>query len=144
MGYTSDLTAGLAQLLDDENIGAYRPNGPPFTSADTAIVLGNMPSSPDRVICLNPYPVEDTGLSNAITAVQFRFRAGADPAAVLDMADAVFDALDNREHFTLGTVPVDLAWRFSQLPWGADTLGREELTANYYLRTIRAATYAYE
>ncbi|MFJ4847537.1 minor capsid protein [Streptomyces sp. NPDC088733] len=144
MGYTSDLVAGLAQLLDDAGIGAYRPNGPPFTVGDTAIVLGNMPAAPDRVICLNPYPVEDTGMPETITAVQFRIRCGADPTDVLDLADAVFDALDNRSRFTLGTVPVDLAWRFSQLPWGADTVGREELTANYYLRTIRSQTHAHE
>lgn len=76
--------------------------------------------------------------------MQVRLRAGRDPRHVQDAADALFDLLHGREHYQLGGVHVALSWRQSQAWIGQDEHGRMELTANYYMRTTRAATYANE
>ncbi|MEU0084893.1 minor capsid protein [Streptomyces sp. NPDC006274] len=143
MGYTSDLVSGLAELMTTAGIGVYRPDGV-FAADDTGITLGTVPEAPDRLLCLSPYPVEDTGLTDAITAVQVRMRAGHDPTALADLADDVFDLLHGREGFYLRTVRVGLAWRQSQALMGQDEHGRMELSANYYLRTSRSSPHLYE
>ncbi|MCI4045478.1 minor capsid protein [Streptomyces sp. TRM75563] len=144
MSYTADIVEGLAELLDEQGLGTYGPPDEPYPTEGTAIVLGVMPALPDRVLCLTPYPVEDTGGPEAITAVQVRIRAGRDPRAVYTLADDVFRVLHGREHFRLRTVPVALMWRASEAPLGLDANGRMELTANYYAHTHRATPHAYE
>lgn len=144
MSYTADLVEGLAELFDEQGLGTYGPPDEPYPTEGTAIVLGVMPALPDRVLCLTPYPVEDSGGPEAITAVQVRMRAGRDPRAVYTLADDVFGVLHGREHFRLRTVPVALMWRSSEAPLGLDANGRMELTANYYARTRRAFPHAYE
>ncbi|MFJ4009467.1 minor capsid protein [Streptomyces sp. NPDC090026] len=143
MTYTTDLLEGLADLMDGEALGSYRPDEA-LPAGSTAIVLGRMPPDPDRVIALNAYPVEDTDLSDAITAVQARFRAGTDPRQVDTAADQLFDLLHNRRHYTLRGIHVALSWRQSQAWIGQDTHGRMELTANYYFRTTRPSPHLHE
>ncbi|MFJ2292095.1 minor capsid protein [Streptomyces sp. NPDC087894] len=140
MTYTTDLTEGLAELFTGEALGVYRPDSP-LQDGETAIVLGVMPEAPDRVICLTAYPVEDSDLTDAITAVQVRIRAGRDPRAVDELADRAFDLLHNRQGYRLRGVYVALSWRQSQAWIGQDTHGRMELTANYYLRTVRPGSH---
>lgn len=144
MSYTADLVEGLAELLAEQGLGTYGPPDEPYPTTGTAIVLGVMPTLPDRVLCLTPYPVEDTGGPEAITAVQVRMRAGRDPRAAYTLADGVFSALHGREHFRLRSVPVAVMWRASEASLGLDANGRMELTANYYARTSRANPHAYE
>ncbi|MFD3790777.1 minor capsid protein [Streptomyces cyaneofuscatus] len=144
MSYTADVVEGLAELLDEQGLGTYGPPDEPYPTTGTAIVLGVMPAQPDRVLCLTPYPIQDTGGAEAITAVQVRMRAGRDPRDAYALADAVFDALHGREHFRLRAVPVALMWRASEAPLGLDANGRMELSANYYARTHRATPNAYE
>ncbi|MEU4178201.1 minor capsid protein [Streptomyces sp. NPDC026589] len=144
MSYTVDLIEGLAELLDEQGLGTYGPPDEPYPTTGTAIVLGVMPTLPDRVLCLTPYPIEDTGGPEATTAVQVRMRAGRDPRAVYNLADALFGVLHGREYFRLRTVPVGLMWRASEAPLGLDANGRMELTANYYARTTRPSAHAYE
>ncbi|GAA4684517.1 minor capsid protein [Streptomyces youssoufiensis] len=143
MSYTTSLLGGLAQLIAEAGIAAYRPDGV-YGEADTGITIGVMPDNPDRIICLTAYPVEDTHLTDAITGVQVRVRAGRDPRDADHLADATFDLLHGREHFTASGVYVAVCWRQGQAPLGQDQLGRTEVTGNYYLRTIRPATNAYE
>ncbi|WP_405676914.1 minor capsid protein [Streptomyces sp. NBC_01511] len=138
MGYTSDFTAGLAALLDAEGLGTYRPDGV-FGPSDTGITVAVVPEAPDRLICITPYPVEDTGQTDVIEAVQIRMRTGRDPTALSDLADQVRDLLHGREGFYLRSVRIALAWRNSQIPMGQDVHGRLELAANYYLRATRPA-----
>ncbi|QLF83199.1 hypothetical protein QEN62_gp13 [Streptomyces phage AxeJC] len=144
MSYTTDIVEGLAELLDEQGLGTYGPPDEPYPSDGTAIVIGFMPAAPDPVICLTPYPVEDTGGTDAITAVQVRMRAGRDPREVYALADAVCDLLHGREHFRLRGVPVALMWRQSEAQLGLDSTGRMEMSANYYARTTRATPNAYE
>ncbi|MER8086617.1 minor capsid protein [Streptomyces sp. NPDC094048] len=143
-GYTADLVEGLADLLDEHGLGAYGPPDEPYPTNGTAITIGAMPAAPDRVICLTPYPVEDTGGTDAITAVQVRMRASRDPRDAYRVADAVCDLLHGREGFHLRAVPVALMWRQSEAQLGLDANGRMELSANYYARTTRPGPNAYE
>ncbi|MEU2111822.1 minor capsid protein [Streptomyces sp. NPDC019507] len=141
MAHTRALLEGLAALLADAGLGVYRPGpGEVYAADETALGFGAMPDTPDRVIWLNPYPVTDTDLTDAVTGVQFRMRA-ADPMALLDLADAVFGELHNRQNLAFGALRVALLWRQSQALLGQDATGREELTANYYVRSTRPAPY---
>ncbi|WEH40800.1 minor capsid protein [Streptomyces sp. AM 2-1-1] len=143
MTYTVDLVEGLADLLTAEALGVYRPDSP-LVPTETAIVLGVMPEDPDRVLCLTAYPVEDTDLTDAITAVQIRIRAGPDPRAADRLADQLFGLLHERRSYRLRGVYVALSWRESQAWIGQDVHGRMELTANYYLRTTRPGPFLNE
>ncbi|MFI9339964.1 minor capsid protein [Streptomyces sp. NPDC052773] len=140
MSYTSSLLDGIGGLLQEAAVGVYSPDaviGP----GSTGIFRGVVPEEPDRAIGLTAYPVEDTDLTDAITAVQFRMRAGRDPDAIDDLADAVFDAFHNRQHYVCGGIHVALSWRQSQAWIGQDAHGRMELTSNYYFRTTRSGAY---
>ncbi|MGW9385407.1 minor capsid protein [Streptomyces globisporus] len=144
MSYTADVVEGLAELLAEHGLGTYGPPDEPYPTEGTAIVLGVMPAQPDRVLCLTPYPITDTGGPEAITAVQVRMRAGRDPRAVYDLADDVFGVLDGREHYRLREVSVSLSWRQSEASLGLDGSNRMELTANYYFRTLRRTAHTHE
>jgi len=145
MTYTLDVIEGLAELLTGQALGVYRPDSP-FQAGETAIVTYRMPPAPDRAICLTPYPIEDSGGTDTITAVQVRMRCGVDPRDVAALADDVFAVLHGREAFALRGVPVALMWRQSEAVLGMDANGRLEITANYYARTTRtrATPNAYE
>ncbi|MER5769552.1 minor capsid protein [Streptomyces sp. NPDC001985] len=140
MGYTADLLGGLSALLADAGLGVYRPGGI-YADGETGIFHGVIPEGPDRAICLTPYPVEDTDLTDTITGVQVRLRAGPETASVLDLADGVFAALHNRRALAFGSVRVALIWRQSQALLGQDPHGRTELAGNYYARTTRTAPH---
>lgn len=143
MAYTSDLLAGLAQLIAGAGLGTYRPTGV-YTSAETGITIAVVPEAPDRLICLTPYPVDDTGLTDVITGVQIRMRAGRNPTDVSDLADNVRDLFHNRRGFTAGAVLVTAMWRESQALLGQDEHGRIELASNYYVRGTRPGPHLYE
>jgi hypothetical protein len=141
VSYTSSLLDGIGGLLEGAAVGIFDPDtviGPD----QTGIFRGVMPDEPDRAIGLTAYPVEDTDLPDAITGVQIRMRAGpSDVDAIDDMADAVFNALHNRQHYKADGIHVALSWRESQAWIGQDTHGRMELTANYYFRTTRSGAH---
>jgi len=139
-GYTSSLLDGIAGLLEGVGVGLFRPDTV-IADPDTGIFRGVMPDTPERALALTAYPVEDSDLTDAITGVQFRMRAGRDPDAIDDMADAVWNALHNRRHYDCGSVRVTLSWRQSQAWIGQDAQGRMELTSNFYFRTVRSGSH---
>ncbi|MFF9312145.1 minor capsid protein [Streptomyces sp. NPDC014748] len=139
-GYTSSLLDGVAGLLAEAGVGVFRPDGV-ISDPDTGIFRGVMPDTPERALGLTAYPVADDDTVNAITGVQVRMRAGHDPDAVDDLADAVFEALHNRRHFWISGIYVALAWRQSQAWIGQDAQGRMELTSNFYFRTVRSGSH---
>lgn len=143
MGHTNALVDGLASLIAGAGLAVYRPNGI-YTSGETGITVAIVPDTPDGVICLTPYPVEDTDLTDAVTGIQVRMRQGRDPRLVEDLAEDVFDLLHNRRGLVLGGIQVALIWRQSQAPMGQDVHGRQEISANYYARTTRPAPHLYE
>ncbi|MFG2780828.1 minor capsid protein [Streptomyces prunicolor] len=138
--YTNSLLNGIAGLLDDAEVGVFDTTRV-ITPDETGIFRGAMPDQPDRALVINDYPVDDNDTTNAITGVQFRMRAGRDPNAIGDMADAVFNAFHNRQHYECGGIHVSLSWRQSQAWIGQDTQGRMELTANFYFRTVRSGSH---
>lgn len=143
MAYTGAFLDGLAALIAEAGLAIYKPDGI-YTAAETGLFFTVMPDEPDGVVCLTAYPVEDTDLTDAITGVQVRMRAGRDPRAVDQLADDVFDLLHNRRGLALGGVQVALIWRQSQAPMGQDVHGRQEISANYYARTTRPSPHLYE
>ncbi|WP_307821874.1 minor capsid protein [Streptomyces coffeae] len=139
MSYTIPLVEGLAQLLAADGIGTWHANGA-YTAAEVGITVTAVPDAPDQIIAITPYSVDDSsGTTDVVQGIQIRFRAGPDPRVLLEREDAVYELLHMREHTTLGGIHVALMWRQS-LAWiGADDRGRQELTANYYLRPVRPA-----
>lgn len=139
-GYTSSLLDGIAGLLQEAGVGLFTPDVV-IADPDTGIFRGVIPDTPDRALGLTAYPVEDSDLTDAITGVQIRMRAGRVPDAIDDLADAVWDALHNRRRYDCGGVRVALSYRQSQAWIGQDAHGRMELTANYYFRTTRSGSH---
>ncbi|MFE6689640.1 minor capsid protein [Streptomyces sp. NPDC057743] len=141
MSYTTDLLDGLARLLDAARVGTYRPDGV-YGPSDTAITIAAMPPAPDRVLCLSAYPVTDSpSLTDTTTGIQVRTRAGPDPREVDVLDDAVFDVLHGSGPHAWGAVRVQLLYRVSAAPIGADSAGRMERSSNYYARAHRAAQH---
>jgi len=142
VGYTRDVLDGTALLLAAGGLGVYRPGGVYGPDEDiTAIGYGTRPEAPDRILWLNTYPVTDTDLSDVTTGLQVWIRTGPDPLDAVDLADGVFAALHNRQGLRFGETPVELMWRQSQTLLGQDPHGRQEMTANYYLRAQRPAPF---
>jgi hypothetical protein len=138
MSYTVDLLDGLARLLHNAGVGIYRPDGV-YDQAETAITIATAPPAPDRAIVLAAYPVTDSAaLTDTITGVQVRTRAGADPRGVDQLDDEVFEVLHGSGPHLFGAVRVQLIYRASGAPIGADLAGRMERSANYYARAHRA------
>ncbi|WP_282698224.1 minor capsid protein [Streptomyces sp. CC208A] len=135
-GYTTSLLGGLGVLIDGAGIAVWRPDGV-IGPGETGLYSAVVPPEPDRAIGMTTYPVEDTDLTDAITGVQFRLRAGRNPDDVNDLADSLFDLLHNRQHYQLAGIHVALSWRQSQAWIGQDDHGRMELTSNFYFRTTR-------
>jgi hypothetical protein len=143
VSYTTSLLDGLAALIADAGLAVYRPDGS-YTAGETGVIFTVMPDTPERVIVLTAYPVEDTDLTDAITGIQARMRCGTDPRDVDQLADGLFDLLHNRRGLDLGGVRVALICRQSQAPMGQDAHGRQEIAANYYARTTRPSPNLYE
>ncbi|WP_369377661.1 minor capsid protein [Streptomyces sp. cg36] len=138
MTYTVDLLDGLALLLAEHGLGVYRPDGV-YAPGETAITIAATPPAPDRVICLSAYPVtESPVLTDTTTGVQVRTRTSSDPREVDALDDQVHALLHGSGPHTFGAVPVQLVYRVSAAPIGADASGRWERTSNYYARAHRA------
>ena len=138
MGWSVDLLDGVAQTLTDDGVGVWRPEGPTYADDETVIVVGAMPPSPDNVICLNIYPVDDHRSRDVVTyGVQVRTRGGRDPRTVLNLDDAVFNALDGLAAVTFGDCTVSQMYRRSSTTIGRDGQEREERTSTYYVDASR-------
>jgi len=138
--HDADLLVGVAELLAAEDVGTWSPTGA-LPAGGTGIVLGRMPDGPDRVLALNPYPVADDDSTDSVTGIQVRMRAGTDPLAIVQLANAVFTVLHNRRSWDAHGVQVEISWRQSQAWIGQDSRGRMELTGNYYFRTVRPGAH---
>ncbi|WP_439676000.1 minor capsid protein [Embleya sp. MST-111070] len=139
MTYTRDLLDGLARLLAAAGVATYRPDGV-YTPGETAITIGNAAPAPDRLLVLAAYPItDDPWLTDTVTGVQVRARAGPDPRDVEQLADDAYDVLHGAGPLLLGAVRVQLITRASGAQIGADASGRMERTDNYRARTHRAS-----
>ncbi|WP_445524803.1 minor capsid protein [Streptomyces cyslabdanicus] len=138
--HDADLLVGVAELLAAEGVGVYSPDAP-LPAGVTGVVLGRVPDGPDRALGLTPYPVADDDSTDSVTGIQARMRAGPNPLDVVALADRVFNVLHNRRSWDAHGVRVEISWRNSQAWIGQDSRGREELTSNYYFRTVRSGIH---
>ncbi|WKU08012.1 minor capsid protein [Micromonospora sp. HUAS LYJ1] len=136
-GWTSRLLAGLAQHIAAAGIAIWRPTGG-YQASEVGIVIRGIPTSPDRIITLAPYPVSSTpGLADITQGVQIRLRGTSDPRVVEDLADSVFELLDSAGRLTLGGIAVVDIYRQSYAALGADGNSRWEMSHNYYVEAMR-------
>lgn len=141
MSWTTDLLTGVAELAADAGIGDWNPDGEPYTAAQTAICLSQMPPEPDRAIVLSLYPVSQDGTGDVTVGLQVRTRAGPDPREVQTIADAMNDLLDGLERVELGGVWVSQIYLRSGSDLGTDKgidkAARMERADNYYCQALR-------
>lgn len=158
MSYTADILTGLAAYLaagtygDGYDAGGYEGTGAvgtfrlSGTYGDDDIVpifLGDMPGSPDKLIVLTAYPVDDApSLSDSTTGLQVRTRGSAgSPRSVDDLDDAVFDRLHGARGITAGAVRIVQVIRRSGAPMGVDGNRRHGRTNNFYVTAHRPSTH---
>lgn len=141
-GWTSQLLAGLAVWLDAAGVGEWKPNGA-YASSETAIVVLAIPDSPDRLITLTAYPVDDApkGSQDVTVGVQARIRGTTDPRSANDIGDALFEVLDSCRRQTWGDIPIVDAWRQSYAPLGFDGNKRWLTSHNYYVYAMRRTAH---
>jgi hypothetical protein len=137
VGWTNDLMTGLGELLAAAGVGQWNPDGV-YADGDIGITVGVLPQTPEQVICLTPYPVDDRpGMVDVTVGMQIRCRGTADPRVVQDLADAVYDALHGATPGTVHGIQVAQVFWQSGAPLGADQLGRWERSENYYAQASR-------
>lgn len=104
------------------------------------VVIGPLKDTPDQCVGLTPYPVDDDlDTGTVLQAVQVVVRGtstgGVQP--VLDLQDAILDAIGSIRQDTISGIPVSVAWRHISAPIAPDGRGRPEIRDTYYLRTDR-------
>jgi len=140
-GFDTNLLTGIAVAFNAAAIGTWNTTGV-YTATQTGIVLGNIPSTPDRIIALTTYAVSDAVMADSVTGLQVRTRwGGADKRLVDDLDDVIFAYLHAKTNWTLSTgIVVVQCLRNSAATLGQDTNNRWSNVANYYLDTYRPAT----
>lgn len=134
MTWTRSLTEGLAQLLENYDVGTFHSSGVAYTAGQTAIVIDYVPAQPDRVVTVTLYAAaDDPTLGESEAAVQVRSRGTRDPRVAMDMDDAVFNALQNLPRSAVGGTVVAGCWRTNSGYMGADDNGRHQRVSNYRL-----------
>lgn len=142
MGATAEFTAGVAQLLEDAGIGAWRPDATSYQPGETAIVAGLVPAQPDRLITITLYlPSDDPTQAEGSQMVQLRTRGDRDIRTSENLQDATFDVLQNLPRTVIGGSTVAGCWRRSGAYLGADGNGRHSHTSNYEFRLHRPSPH---
>lgn len=142
MSFTNDLFNGIADHLVTAGIGVKVTTGK-FQSTDIAIVMQTLPQEPDTAIALTTYTVsDDPTLSDSVYAVQAMMRgADSDPRPLNDLADSVFDALQNFTGTLSTGICVQQMVRRSSALLGKDQTQRWLRSDNYYAQLWRPSTY---
>lgn len=143
MGFQTDLMTGFAQLLDDHDVGTWKVDGA-YQANQTGILLRTLPQGPDRVIALAAYGVDDDPtLGDDVTGLQITTRWGSgDPRPNDDLADQVFDQLQNLPRTTLATdVVVTRCYRRSWSSLGQDSNTRWRTVQNFYVTAHRPSPH---
>lgn len=143
MSFTGDVLKGLAAYLAAGGVGTYLESGAYPANTDTPIFLGDMPGTPDRLIVLTAYPVDDDpSLSDSTVGIQVRTRGAAGSAGSVDsLDDAVFDRLHGARGITAGDVRIVQVLRRSGAPMGIDGNRRHGRTSNFYVTTWRPSQH---
>lgn len=133
----SDLLVGFADILDVAGVADWRSSGA-YQAGETAVLMGAMADTPDRVVVLAAYPVtDDPTLSDSVIGVQIRTRAGgSSPDGVQDLDSTIFGLLHGMPAQTINGVHIVQCFRQSGASLGQDH-GRWTRTANYYVDVHR-------
>jgi hypothetical protein len=131
--WESDLLQGLASYLAQQGVGVYNPAG--YQATDTAIVFGELPSTPNRCIGLTLYSAQDHPVQNLSTVrLQLMFRgAPNDSLDVGDLATTAFAALQGVTDRDYGAAHLIQCGRVSAVPLGIDELKRSTRADNYQI-----------
>ncbi|TYB50236.1 hypothetical protein FXF51_56770 [Nonomuraea sp. PA05] len=142
MSWTTDILTAIAVRLHVQGVGRWIPPGTgTYQPADIAILLGRLPSTPDRAIALAAYGVDqfadDPVNTDGTQAVQLRIRGTTDPRVADAIADACFDALQGWQAPQAGIL---LCTRRINAPMGVDGNNRWERADSYHLNVHRPTT----
>lgn len=141
MGFTSDLLAGVAQLLNADGVAVWNPSGA-YADNEIGIVIGPPSQKPPSLVALAVYNSSDSpALADSTVFLQVRSRApDDDPRKAQDLDDGVFDSLQGLRA-TVNGVRVVYGKRNSSAPIGVDGSGRQERTSNYELMVHRPSPH---
>ena len=133
--WESDLLTGIAQTLADAGVGTYRTDGTAYAAGETAIVFGELPTTPDRAIALSLYAATDAPVQNLSTVrAQLMFRGAVNANLdVGDLATEAFGVLQGMTARDYGTAHVIQAGRISAVPLGQDANKRYTRADNYQI-----------
>lgn len=142
-GWTTQLLHGLGQHLAASGAAVWQPTGSYPEGTRRGVYLAGVPSAPDEVVVLSAYDVDPRQIgTGTVQGVQVRTRGAAGSStSVLNLDDAVRNALDGLAQVWLNGVFVALVERVSGSGLGIDAGRRHERTANYYVTATRPGTY---
>lgn len=139
MTTTSQVLEAAAQRLAAQGVGDYDPQAV-YPADATGIILMAVPTTPDRVLTLTVYAIDDSpDPADDVRTFMLQVRTRGlrfPPTDVHDLAEAARDAL-TVHHDTWTDLSVDRCYRVSTIPLGADGNRRQERTDNYRLTTRR-------
>lgn len=144
--FEDDLVAGFAVLLEQSELGVWRPDGGPVAADETLITQATVPGNSDQYLSLTPYGIADAPVGTMSTyGLQIRSRwPGADPRGVNRLGSGVFDALHQRGGFTLSTgITVYTVKRTSWTSLGQDGAKRWSRSDNYAVECARPTRNRY-
>lgn len=130
----TDIANGFAQIIVGASIGVFNPDGK-YQAADTAIVMKNVPVSPDRLVTITVVPLtDDAAVSQGQVMVQLRYRGVPNlPLDVDDLGDSVFPLFHGLRSTQMGSVYVVQCLRQQSVPLGQDAAKRWERADQFYL-----------
>jgi hypothetical protein len=138
VGWTTNLLTGLAEYLDTAGIATWSTTGT-YTPDQTGITFRSIPPTPDRLITLADYVVDDfRGLADITIGVQIRIRGlPRQPADCMNLADQVYDALHSLSGVTWAGVPIVDCYRASHTSLGSDGNDRWAYSLNFMVDAMR-------
>ena len=141
MGFTSDLLAGVAQLLDADGVATWNPSGA-YNNSEIGIVIGAPSQDPPSLVALATYNnTDDPAASDSTVFLQVRTRApDDDPRKANALSGGVFNSLQGLRK-TVNGIRIVYGKRNSSYPLGIDDNGRQERTDNYELMVHRPSPH---
>ena len=133
-GYLEPFAEGIAQLIAAEDIAEWDSTGN-YTADQVGTVIAVMPTEPDGIVSLTPYPISDTLFTDdSVIALRVHLRGSADPRPVLQRNDQIFDLLQGLRGVEVGGAYVVVMWRQSSLLPVQDANQRWEISTVFYAR----------
>lgn len=142
MSATSDLLAGIAQMIAGAGLGITFNAGGVYTAGQTGVFMKIMPAAPDRVVTLAAViQGDDVSMPLGQIMVQVRGRGLPNrPVDVDDLLDSIFGVLHGTTNLVFGSVTVIQMNRRVSVPMGMDDSKRWERIDQYYLDVDFPAT----